>query len=447
MSFALPGSRPNVIIHLMDDWPYEMWPSLDGSAAIDANYTALLPSIAREFGNDGVHIETFYSQPMSAPSRRSLFSGRYMTQVGRPYGGINSLSTRITTLGERLRAANYSTGFFGKWFLGYASRSAQPVGRGFQSSVGFHLQSLDQWGYHAVELGRYKTSRGEAIYDLFINDTVVTREHPCIRAGIGKIRYHRADYPGGRLAMYEAGDPHGRLAAQAADEEGRGAWMQAPVPLTSSDALRLHTSDVRAYPIAMCVQSSPKSSSTTSCAALLNSHRSPSSESCRRERCGCTPPASMHGIASRSSALWVVGHASRLRLSDASTHVVRNGRQKTHGHGCAVHAQVHEPVDSRHIHRVRTLAARGRQLSAASRCPWYPAWAVMSMPDLCSDDARDLRFEREVWIVRLSHAMPCCPTHASSTCPHDSSCWRMRRAPRRQWPSQWTKGWAGSSTY
>ena len=128
MSFALPGSRPNVIVYLMDDWPYEMWPS-----NLDGNYTALLPSISREFVDNGLAIDTFYAQPMSAPSRRTLFSGRYMTQVGRPYGGINSLSTRITTLGERLKAANYTTGFFGKWFLGYASRSAQPFGRGFDS--------------------------------------------------------------------------------------------------------------------------------------------------------------------------------------------------------------------------------------------------------------------------------------------------------------------------
>ena len=268
-----------------------MWPSVATSDRGEpTNYSLLLPNHAQLFVDDGLRIETMYSQPMSAPSRRSLFSGRFMTQVGRPFGQINSLSTRISTIGERLKSAGCArslgrsylyllldcraradplppavetaspsltasdltparphafrsvdtTAFHGKWFLGYATRSAQPRGRGFDSSIGFHLQSTEQYGYSAVSLGRERTSRGEIIHDLFINDTRVTRDHPYIASANGKIRYPQTEHPGGRLAMFEAGDHYNassRLIAQADDELGRHYAQVPPPPIRPLDPL------------------------------------------------------------------------------------------------------------------------------------------------------------------------------------------------------------------
>ena len=54
-------------------------------------------------------------------------------------------------------------------------RDATPAGRGFDVSIGFHGQSIDQYSWHARRLNSQKTSKGEWIYDLFINDTRVTR--------------------------------------------------------------------------------------------------------------------------------------------------------------------------------------------------------------------------------------------------------------------------------
>lgn len=123
--FARAASRPNILIYLLDDWPYEMWPSVESDQrGRPTNYRALLPALSRYAVDEGMAIRTMYTQPMSAPSRRSLFSGRFMTRVGRPFGGGNSLSTQITTLGERMKAAGYATFFAGKWFLGCAPTSA-----------------------------------------------------------------------------------------------------------------------------------------------------------------------------------------------------------------------------------------------------------------------------------------------------------------------------------
>merc|ERR1719473_643452 len=111
---------------------------------------------------------------------------------------------------------------FGKWYLGFSSPSLLPAARGFDRSLGFFEMSVDQYQWHARSLNAFQTTRGEPIYDLFVNSTRVTRDHPIIAAGRGKVvlddeRVH----PGGRLRMLELGDPDGLLAHQASDEEGR----------------------------------------------------------------------------------------------------------------------------------------------------------------------------------------------------------------------------------
>ena len=122
-SFAAFASRPNVVFYLVDDWPYELWPTVRvGTNGAPNRYDELLPHLSRHFVDAGLEIDHMYTHQMSAPSRRSLFSGRYMTTAGKPFGMGNSLSTRISTLGERLKAVGYSTAFFGKWFLGCRAR-------------------------------------------------------------------------------------------------------------------------------------------------------------------------------------------------------------------------------------------------------------------------------------------------------------------------------------
>ena len=57
--FALGGSRPNVILFLTDDWPWELWPTVThGSGGLPNNYSALLPSLSEEFVDNGLHNNT-----------------------------------------------------------------------------------------------------------------------------------------------------------------------------------------------------------------------------------------------------------------------------------------------------------------------------------------------------------------------------------------------------
>ena len=98
------------MLYLVDDWPYEFWPSRKiGTNGLPNNYSALLPHISSAFHETGLEMRLFYTHQMSAPSRRSLLSGRYMTSMGKPFGLTNSLSTRVSTIGDRLKAAGYAT--------------------------------------------------------------------------------------------------------------------------------------------------------------------------------------------------------------------------------------------------------------------------------------------------------------------------------------------------
>ena len=66
--FALKASRPNILFYVLDDLPYELWPTVAaGDRGLPNNYSALLPHVASTFAGGGLHIATLYTQPMSAP--------------------------------------------------------------------------------------------------------------------------------------------------------------------------------------------------------------------------------------------------------------------------------------------------------------------------------------------------------------------------------------------
>ena len=154
-SFGLRGSRPHILLWLLDDWSYELWPGVvkadelstfkDGSSAfpqsnaslrVNNGYDALLPHVAEHFVQRGIALRTFYTFQICSPSRRSLLSGRFMTTVGKPYGSAQALQIQASTLADRLKAAGYETHHLGKWHIGFNSWSTMPTGRGFDTAMG-----------------------------------------------------------------------------------------------------------------------------------------------------------------------------------------------------------------------------------------------------------------------------------------------------------------------
>ncbi len=127
-----PGreARPNILLIVTDDqgWgdlsshgnPYVQTPVLDG------------------LRRAGATLERFFVQPVCAPTRAELLTGRYYLRTG-VHGvtrGYERMRASEVTLAEVLQAHGYATGCFGKWHNG-AQYPHHPNGQGFDEFVGF----------------------------------------------------------------------------------------------------------------------------------------------------------------------------------------------------------------------------------------------------------------------------------------------------------------------
>ena len=119
------GTKPNIILILADDLG---WADL-GCYGNKFNETPNIDRLARE----GLRFTQFYAGPVCSPTRTNLQSGQDQARFGitqhipghrRPYARLidpvlpRELPLQVETFAERLGAAGYQTGYFGKWHLG-----------------------------------------------------------------------------------------------------------------------------------------------------------------------------------------------------------------------------------------------------------------------------------------------------------------------------------------
>ena len=124
-AWAADTSRPNVILILADDLG---WADL----ACYGNTFNETPHIDR-LAQQGVRFTQFYAGPVCSPTRASIQSGQNQARLGitvhipghwRPFAKMVeppvalNLPLEIETFAERMGAAGYQTGYFGKWHLG-----------------------------------------------------------------------------------------------------------------------------------------------------------------------------------------------------------------------------------------------------------------------------------------------------------------------------------------
>ena len=127
--------KPNILLIVADDLGYGEL-SCQGNPQIP---TPHIDSIAR----NGIRFTSGYvSGPYCSPTRAGLLTGRYQQRFGHEFnpgpvpGGEFGLPLTETTLPDRLKAAGYATGMFGKWHLGNAP-AYHPLKRGFDEFYGF----------------------------------------------------------------------------------------------------------------------------------------------------------------------------------------------------------------------------------------------------------------------------------------------------------------------
>jgi uncharacterized sulfatase len=125
---SLPGAdRPNLLLIVADDLGWADLPAYGNTF----HETPGLDRLAR----DGMRFTQFYSGAVCSPTRSNLQSGRHEARYGitqhipghrRPFAKLIDpavplqLPLEVETVAERLAAAGYATGYFGKWHLGGA---------------------------------------------------------------------------------------------------------------------------------------------------------------------------------------------------------------------------------------------------------------------------------------------------------------------------------------
>jgi arylsulfatase A len=119
---------PNVVIFLVDDLGY-------GDLPCHGNPHVKAPQIDA-FAKEAVEFASFHVSPVCAPTRASLMTGRYNFRTGivDVFGPAAVMDAAEVTLAERLKAAGYATGIFGKWHLGDDAEHG-PNAQGFDEAL------------------------------------------------------------------------------------------------------------------------------------------------------------------------------------------------------------------------------------------------------------------------------------------------------------------------
>ena len=102
---------------------------------INGNELVKTPNLDN-FASEGTRFERFYSNPLCAPTRASLMTGRYHYRTGVLHtsrGAAKMYGSEIT-IAELLKNDGYTTGIFGKWHLG-DNYPMRPQDQGFDQTL------------------------------------------------------------------------------------------------------------------------------------------------------------------------------------------------------------------------------------------------------------------------------------------------------------------------
>lgn len=150
-----PGSlRPHVVMWVVDD---------QGFANVGFhNPNHVRTPTTDKLAADGIILDRHYTFRWCAPTRSALMTGRLPYHV---LQSTNHVHRSFNMLPAKLRQVGYRTHQVGKWHLGLLEKWMTPVGRGFETSLGYLGGGEDHYTQMSTEYGCSKD-----VVDLYKSD-------------------------------------------------------------------------------------------------------------------------------------------------------------------------------------------------------------------------------------------------------------------------------------
>ena len=131
------SGSPNVVFILADDMVYN---------SISEDVSPILYKLQ----NEGLVLESYYSQEACTPARSALMTGRSPLATGLQYyqkGSANTAGLGLdeATIADVMHDNGYTTYMLGKWNLGNASPRYLPTARGFDYYFGYLDGYTNYW--------------------------------------------------------------------------------------------------------------------------------------------------------------------------------------------------------------------------------------------------------------------------------------------------------------
>ncbi|MGB7264703.1 MAG: sulfatase-like hydrolase/transferase, partial [Terracidiphilus sp.] len=119
---AAESRKPNIVIYHSDQF---RWDFVGANGLNSSTHTPNIDALVAG-GTNFTHAVT--NQPVCAPSRSVLITGRYATETGVWHNGLG-LREDLPTIATELRKAGYTANYIGKWHLAPGAE-AEGGGRG-----------------------------------------------------------------------------------------------------------------------------------------------------------------------------------------------------------------------------------------------------------------------------------------------------------------------------
>mmetsp|Transcript_5926 Transcript_5926/g.10729 ORF Transcript_5926/g.10729 Transcript_5926/m.10729 type:complete len:699 (-) Transcript_5926:220-2316(-) len=155
-----PRAKPHVVFILADDYGWANMgvhrehPRSPAEAQGKAEtHTPNLDELVRT----GVLLERHYAYKICSPSRSSLQSGRLAVHVNTVNTGVTywnpednvsgyaGVPVNMTGIAEKMKHGGYETHLVGKWDVGMATPDHTPLGKGYDSFLGYFQHANDYW--------------------------------------------------------------------------------------------------------------------------------------------------------------------------------------------------------------------------------------------------------------------------------------------------------------